>query len=134
MLYVKIIGGRHCVISDFIVLPHHLLKLFQRFGIQCSQNLQGHWMSACAIQWKTVRVLYTHTWRSDHRHNPLDNTMTIPPHTQHCKTYVLDCVFCWLLYLEDNNRNMVKQWKNFHHMLQTQTKWQSKPLGKGWKI
>ena len=50
--------------------------------------------SGHAIQWKRARVLHIHTWRSDHRHFPLDNTMTMPPPTYHCKTYVLDCIFC----------------------------------------
>ena len=44
MLYVKMIGGHHCVISAFSVWPHHLLTLFQGFGIHCSQNLQGEWV------------------------------------------------------------------------------------------
>jgi len=44
MLYVKIIGGHHWVISAFSVWPHNLLKLFQHFGINCSQNLQGQWV------------------------------------------------------------------------------------------
>lgn len=44
MLYVKIIGGYHCVISAFSVWPHHFLKLFQRFSIHCSQNLHGQWV------------------------------------------------------------------------------------------
>lgn len=69
------------VISAFIVVPHQLLKLSQCFGIQCSQNLQGQWLSDCGIQWKRPRVLYIHTWRSGHRRYPLDNIMTMLPHT-----------------------------------------------------
>jgi hypothetical protein len=50
--------------------------------------------SGYAIQWMRARVLYIYTWRSGHRHFRLANTMTMPPPTYHCKTYVLDCVFC----------------------------------------
>jgi len=35
--------------------------------------------SDSAIQWKRARVLYVHTWRSGHKHFPLDNTMLHTP-------------------------------------------------------
>jgi hypothetical protein len=79
MLYVKIIGGHHCVISATLfveAIPAFWQTLQSKSSGSMSHTKET--TSGCAIQWKRARVLHIHTWRSDHRHFPLDNTMTMP--------------------------------------------------------